>query len=126
MSGIRVSKEFGLNPSIQVCSCCGEDMGTLLLGTAYKENVKTAKAPMKMATGNICDRCKGVIEQGGVFFIEVRDGEAKLNPKNPYRTGRLVALKKEAVERIFPANSVQSINYMEHSVFDGVFGDCIK
>ena len=61
-----------------------------------------------------------------MFFIEVRDGEEKLNPKNPYRTGRLVALKKEAVERIFSVDSVKSINYMEHSVFEGVFGDCIK
>ena len=126
MSRIIVSKEFGLNPSVQVCSCCGEEMGVLLLGTSYRENGKTAKAPMKMVTGAICDKCKEVIKRGGVFFIEIRDGEAKLNPKNPYRTGRVIALKKEAVERIFPANSVQSINYMEHSVFDSVFDECMQ
>lgn len=125
MSGIRISKEYGVNPSVQVCPCCGKDMGVLLLGTAYKdENGKTARAPMHMAIPELCDDCKKVISNGGVFFIEVRDGEAEKNSKNPYRTGRLIAVHKEWVDKHF--KDARSINYMEQSVFEPIFGEALR
>ena len=65
---MKLSKEFGVNPSVQVCPCCGKSMAVLLLGTSYKENGKVAESPPKIATGELCDDCKKVIENGGIFF----------------------------------------------------------
>ena len=52
--GIRLSKEHGVNSSIDTCFICGKETNILLLGTSYKdENGKTAKAPLKICTGDI-------------------------------------------------------------------------
>lgn len=116
---MRISKQFGLNPSVRVCSCCGKEMDLLLFGTDFKdERGNTAQAPMKVMTGEICDDCRKVIDSGGVFFIEVRDGESG---NNPYRTGRLLAIKREACEKVF--TEFNSVNYMEKSLFEKVFGN---
>ena len=125
MSGITLSKEYGVNPSVQICHCCGKDLGLILFGTHYKDkNGKVAKAPHKISTGAICEDCKNVIDSGCVFFIEVRDGESRTSPDDPYRTGRLVAIKSDAAKDIFP--ECQSINYLEASVFDKLFGKFVK
>lgn len=119
MGSITLSKEHGINPSVEKCHCCGKEMGILLFGTAYKdENGRTAEAPHEVYTGAICEDCQAAIESGGIFFIEVRDGESG---NNPFRTGRLVCVKEEAVSRMFKGYS--KINYMEQSLFSEVFAD---
>jgi len=51
------------------------------------------------------------------MIIEVRDGESG---KNPYRTGRIVGISKEAKERMFKdLNS--NICYMEQTMFSQLF-----
>ena len=120
--GITMSKEFGVNPSVQVCPCCGKDIGVLLLGTSYKVNGKVAQAPPKMATHELCDNCKQVIENGGTFFIEVRDGES--GKSEPYRTGRIIGVKTEWADKTFPDH--KAINYMEHTLFEALFGAALK
>lgn len=92
-------------------------MSVALFGTSYKdENGKTAEAPHKVCLGNICDDCKKVIEDGGIFFIEVRDGESG---NNPYRTGRIIAVKESAIKNILKRYS--KVNYVEHSVWEKLF-----
>lgn len=119
---IKVSKQFGVNPSVEKCAVCGKDMGLVLFGASYKDaNGKTIEAPSAVCLGHLCDDCKKVIDQGGVFIIEVRDGESG---KNPYRTGRLVGIKREAAERMF--KEVHPIAYMEKSIFEGMFGQACK
>lgn len=67
-----------------------------------------------------CDDCQKVFDAGGVMIIEVKDGEGEKNPKNPYRTGKLVGLSKEFRER----NNIQSsIVYMEQFAFQSLFGN---
>ena len=120
--GVTISKQFGFNPSVTRCVCCGKDYGIALFGTSWKDkNGKTAEAPPEVATG-LCDDCKKVVEAGGLMIIEVRDGETA---PNPYRTGRLVGISKEAKERNF--KDVQSsICYMEQSMFSQMFDKYIK
>ena len=121
--GITISKKYGVNPSVEVCHICGKDMGVILFGTSYKDqNGKTAEAPRQVSLGHICPDCKKVIdEQHGVFFIEVKDGT---DANNPYRTGRLWAVKKEAAERIFPEH--KAINYIEQTMANQIFGEDAK
>lgn len=119
MSGINLSKEYGVNPSVETCAICGKEMGVVLFGASYKdENGKTAKAPHKVCMGGICDDCKNVIDNGGIFFIEVRDGESG---NNPYRTGRIIAVKEDAVKNIL--KGYNKVNYVEHSVWEKIFPD---
>jgi hypothetical protein len=70
----------------------------------------------------LCDDCKSVINQQGLMIIEVRDGESG---KNPYRTGRLVGITKDARERMFK-DMKSSICYMEQSMFNPMFGEYCK
>ena len=67
---------------------------------------------------DICDNCKQIIEDGGIFFIAVKDGESG---NNPYRTGKISALKEEAVKRIFPDFPYKKINYIEDTVYNQIF-----
>ena len=117
--GLRISKKYGLNPSVETCTICGKDMGVVLFGTSYKDsNGKTSKAPHEVCTGGICEDCKRVIDNGGIFFIEVRDGE---RGGNPYRTGRIIAVKEDAVKEIL--KGYNRVNYVEKSVWKLLFPD---
>lgn len=116
---VKISKEHGINPSMDTCFICGKKTNIILFETAYKdENGKTAKAPMKTCTGGLCETCQKVIDQGGIFFIAVKDGESG---NNPWRTGQIGALKEEAVQRMFPDFSYQKINYIEESAYKQIF-----
>lgn len=72
--GITLHPEHGLNPSIEVCMICGEEMGIALLGN----NIK-GQAPHHICTGEVCDNCKKIIDEGGCFIIEVEDGSDQKN-----------------------------------------------
>ena len=121
-NSITLSKKYGVNPSVEKCAVCGKDMSVVLFGTSWKcANGKTAEAPMEVCLGNLCDDCKKIVDQGGVFIIEVRDGESG---NNPYRTGRPVAIKRESAERML--KEVHPIAYMEQSNFEPLFGEYCK
>ena len=74
------------------------------------------EAPKDIYEG-LCKDCEGVINQGGVMVIEVKDGESG---DNPYRTGRVVGVTKE-FKKQFDINS--SIVYMEELSFSKIFKD---
>lgn len=76
MGAIILSKKYGLNSSVEICHVCGKEMDIVLFGASYKdENGKSAEAPSRICMGNICDDCKKVIEDGGIFFVRVRGWE---------------------------------------------------
>ena len=110
---IKLSPKHGLNPSITHCECCGKETGIALLGKLKND----AEAPMNIAMG-LCDDCQKVINAKGLMIIEVRDGETG---KNPYRTGRITGITKEAKERMFK-DITSPICYMEHKLFEPMFG----
>ena len=117
--GVRISKKHGFNQSMDTCFICGKETNIILFGTSYKDkDGKTAKAPMKICTGQLCGDCQKVINDGGIFFIAVKDGE---NGKNSYRTGQIGAIKEEAVQRMFPDFPYQKINYIEESAYKQIF-----
>lgn len=111
--GIILSEKHGLNPSITHCECCGKEIGIALFGK-LKDDVE---APRDIAMG-LCDDCKKVIDSGGLMIIEVKDGESG---KNPYRTGRIVGITKEAKEKMFKEYNDAPMAYMEQSLFTKLF-----
>ena len=111
---ITLSPKHGVNPSILHCECCGKEYGIGLAGRLKGD----AEAPKDVIYG-FCDDCQKVIDQGGVMIIEVADGEGEKNPKNPYRTGRIVGCSKQYKER----NKITTpMIYMEQSMFQAIFG----
>lgn len=58
--GIVLHPEYGVNPSIEICIVCGEEMGIALLGNGIK-----GQAPHHICTGEVCDNCKKIIDEGG-------------------------------------------------------------
>lgn len=119
MAGIRISEKYGANPSLDTCFICGKETSVILFGTAYKdENGKTAEAPSRVCTGQVCEDCQKVMDKGGIFFIAVKDGETG---DNPCRTGQITAIKEEAAARIFPHFPYRRINYIEESAFNQIF-----
>ena len=112
---IRLSPKHGVNPSIMVCPICGKETGVALLGRLKGDT----EAPRHIPDRIPCPECRKVLDQGGHFIIEVRDGE---RGDNPYRTGRLVGITHEAAERLFTCRPVPSVAYMEHTTFEALFG----
>lgn len=112
---IILSPKHGVNPSILHCQCCGKEYGIGLAGKLKGD----AEAPKDVMYG-FCDDCQKVIDQGGVMIVEVADGEGEKNPKNPYRTGRIVGCSKQYKER----NKITTpMIYMEQSMFQAIFGE---
>lgn len=107
MSGsIRLSEKHGVNPMLLKCAICGNDAGLALLGRLPGD----AEAPREGSDGRtLCNDCEGVLKQGGGMLIEVRDGE---KGQDPFRTGQVWGLKKEAFDRISPDPS-QRVAYIE-------------
>ena len=111
---ITLSPKHGVNPSILHCECCGKEYGIGLVGRLKGD----VEAPKDVLYG-FCNDCQKVIDQGGVMIVEVADGEGEKNPKNPYRTGRIVGCSKQYKER----NKITTpMIYMEQSMFQAIFG----
>lgn len=109
---IILSHKHGVNPSVLHCICCGNVYGVAMLGKLKDDQ----EAPKDLYDG-LCKDCEGVINQGGVMIIEVKDGESG---DNPYRTGRVVGVTKEFKEQF---NLKASMAYMKESTFSKVFKD---
>jgi hypothetical protein len=121
---ITLSEKYGVNPSVLQCPICGKEFGIAMFGAGLKDKKtgETVEAPRVVALpDHICDECRDVIEKKhGVFFIEVKDGETG---PNPYRTGRLVAIKREVAEKKF--KNFGPANYMEKSLFSTIFAEAM-
>lgn len=91
MAGIKLHKDFGLNPTLSTCFYCGEETGEIaLLGASYD-----GEAPTHLCTSlEPCAKCKEKFK-GAVLLIEVRYGANGIG--DPIPTGRWAAVKKEYV-----------------------------
>lgn len=114
------SIKHGVNPSILRCACCGKEIGLGLFGRMKGD----AEALQYYMDGSVCDECKAVIENGGIFFIEVIDESA--HNQDPYRTGRLCAIKNETASHICRPGTYSKLNYTPASVFEKIFGDALR
>ncbi len=91
--GIRISKKHGVNPSLEQCFVCGEDIGVILFGRLPEDK----KAPRQVCLNQEpCDKCKKYMEQG-IILISVKDEEPS---NNPHRTGGWAVVKEEALLRV--------------------------
>lgn len=112
---IKLSKKYGVNPSILHCFICGKETGIALLGKLKGD----AEAPRDISNPNeICDDCMKQIKEGNKFFLECKDNTDEHNPE---RTGRYVCIKGTALPQV-----KSPISYVEHAVYEKMFGEFIK
>lgn len=103
MAGVRLHKEFGLNPTISKCPICGKQKNEIaLLGSAYK-----GQAPMSMVTSpEPCKACRKKYLSQGVMMM---------NPN----TGALTVLKDSAFKKMFNTPIPKGkIAFTEQAVLD--------
>lgn len=113
---ITLSPKHGLNPSLLKCFACGEDAGIAILGKLKDDE----EAPREMTNPNtFCTKCQSVIDQDGLLIVSIKDGE---KGDNPYRTGKMVGITKDAKERIFK-NIKSNFCYMEDTMFNQIFNN---
>ena len=75
-----------------LCFFCRETV-SILLDKRLQDTI-----PEKVDQGKVCQNCQNALDQGGIFFIEIKDGEEHV--QNPYRTGNIWAITREAFDRI--------------------------
>jgi len=90
------------------CWICGKG-STIMLKRDFRPTL-----PMNMGAlpSEVCSECKSMAEDNdGIWLISIKDGEepslSELNGEevwNPYRTGGLILLKKQALKDAFQAS----------------------
>ena len=118
---IRLSEKHGVNPSIERCFICGKDFGLVLFGRMKNDE----EAPREVCLGNVCDECKGIMKEG-VFLIEC-DQDKSDDSNDPYRTGRVAALREDAFARMAGSEHPglkSRVVYVEIGVFEKLGIEC--
>jgi len=117
--GINLSPKHGVNLVLLSCFFCGGDAGLMMMGKVSRSKLEKmgidpsmidgyrddATIRGKICNGSICSECEKVKDQA-IFIVQVRDGE---EGSNPYRTGKMVAIKEEAAERMFQPEFFESV-----------------
>lgn len=98
-----------------VCYVCGEPIGVIVYDDR-KEKYRSKKNTV-VCSGSLCPECKKMVDHGGVFFIEVKDGSNGL--ENPYRTGRVISIHESDVKKVL--KNYQPVNLVEKWLFSVMF-----
>ena len=107
---LRLSKKYGLNPSILVCPVCGKDIGVALLGANGGK-----EAPRKITSMDLCDDCKQIVKEGNTFIFCVKQTEKGIQP-----TGAYIKISNEYLAISIPS---KGIAFMEESEFNKFFNN---
>lgn len=108
---MKMHKEYGLNPTMNICVLCGKETGEItLLGNVYK-----GKAPMKMITSIIpCKECDEKYLKDGVMLVKSKEDKIPM--------GDIVVIKQKAFNEMFNILIPEShICFIAPDAFDKVF-----
>lgn len=105
--GIKLSKKYGVNPTIPICFWCGEHKNEIAL-CGHIGNYRKGEdfeAPKNCILDyEPCDKCKEIWDKG-VVLIEVDtkpQAEGQLPIQDPYYpTGRYAVMEKSSAEKTF-------------------------
>lgn len=106
-----------------ICPVCQKEVdGDIVMNTRLTEhNAKKVEEMHGKVVGikdEPCDECKESAP-GGVFMIECDESKTE-DVNNPWRTGRVVALKEEAFKRIFDTVPPKKVCYVPIGVFEKI------
>ncbi len=120
MGNIKLDREHGLNPSLEMCFVCNEPKGVLLFGELkpqqraafakagmYDASHEYGKAPRQVCLDREpCPKCAEYMAQG-VILISV-DEDKSPDMQNPYRTGGWVVVRDAWI-----ASAIESVPLRE-------------
>lgn len=104
---MRLSKEYGVNPTIPMCFICGENKNEIILMDANRG--KEAPRPGTVAFDREpCDKCREFMKEG-IILISVDAEKSKYDMDNPYRTGGWCVVRDEAVKEFVEGDIINEI-----------------
>lgn len=100
-----------------ICPICRKEFetGNLLLDMRLQNSFDK----YTLTGFSMCAEHQKMLDEGYLFFIEVKNGEtveSHLKIEDADRTGRLACIRKEAAQRIF-GNNVQEMNFISERAF---------
>lgn len=139
-NSIPLSPKYGVNPCLQVCFWCGEDVGIALMGRIRKKDPHTGRvirgsdeeAPNRVVLDyEPCQKCKENMSKGVTCVeattVQPMDDRPEIQ-EGIYPTGRFCVIHEEAANRIFPGYDLKNGGKLliEDAVFDKVFTEVLK
>lgn len=107
---IRLSKKYGVNPTIPVCFWCGKEKNEIALMGHIGDRRKgeDIEAPKNMILDyEPCEDCRKNMNLGvtvmEVSYVPIREGFPPIQD-DLYPTGRWCVIREEAADRIFGDN----------------------
>jgi hypothetical protein len=105
-----VSEKYGVNPSMSQCFYCGECKEIILFGKLKGDKEAPRSVVMDLEP---CDKCKEKVGDG-ILLLEATG----VSPQEPKPTGRYLALKKEAYDRLFDIKAKKGIAFVDVELFE--------
>lgn len=116
---IKLSKQHGANPSINICFFCGKDKELVLFGHMKGD----AKAPKKVLLDYIpCKECAEKMKQGVVVIEVTREEDTykppiRKNEPQAWPTGRWCIISRESASKLFPARFAGTSVLLEDELY---------
>ena len=123
---LKLSKKYGLNPTIPICFWCGKETGEIaLMGEVNDIEGREIEMPMHAVINyEPCAECASNMKLG-VTIIEVTEkpNETTNMPiqHGCYPTGRWVVIKFEAANRVFGTDSDKI--FVDNAIFNNIIGN---
>lgn len=102
---IRLSKKYGLNPTIPICFWCGKERNEIALLGHIGKRGEDIEAPQNMILDyNPCGDCLRIMNRGVTIMeasdIPISEGQRQIQ-EGIYPTGKWCVIRQEAADRIF-------------------------
>lgn len=107
--------EHGVNPSLEQCFVCMEDVGVVLLGAQgakVRQAMEGGDGSNREAPRRICmnqEPCAACVKhmEMGVILISVDEAKSGKDLQNPYRTGGWCVVTDDFITRIIPGEELR-------------------
>lgn len=105
MSGIKLSPQHGLNPSMGICYYCNEESGEIIIPGRLKGDAEAPRAAIWHK--DPCPKCAKWMEQGIILISVCNDADSK--DHDPYRTGGWCVVTENAIQRMLTADAAEGL-----------------
>lgn len=118
-NSIKLSKQHGANPSVNICFFCGNDKEVVLFGQMKGD----AKASRKcLLDYRPCKECAAKMKQGVVVIEVTREEDSykppiKVDEPKAWPTGRWCVISTHSASKLFPTSFAGSHVLLEEELY---------
>lgn len=110
MSSIKLSKKYGVNPTIPICFWCGKEKNEIALLGKLKGDIEAPKS--MILNYEPCEKCEEMRSKG-ITIVEASEtpvyGQYQEKYYGYYPTGRHFVIKDEAAKKIFTSPMIEQL-----------------